>query len=198
MFIPWEGISTLSQSGTIVSFDYFHTPSLFEPSSWNSGKVKEAECSLFPVIKKWETQKGFCVQEPHRVLLGINFRKMNRFFFTNNFSAMRKKISLFSLIYWGWGFPVTGVLKYFKLSLWLALNSSLKINLCIFINSCTWNLTWSKTTVAVYSTYSDVAVGVQPYPLSSHTYSQKADGCEALIICLWGCFLATRAFSWQA
>ena len=31
----------------------------------------EAEWSLFPVIKKRGTQKGFCAQEPHRVLLGI-------------------------------------------------------------------------------------------------------------------------------
>ena len=31
----------------------------------------EAEGSLFPVIKKWGIQKGFCAQEPHRVLLGI-------------------------------------------------------------------------------------------------------------------------------
>ena len=31
----------------------------------------EAEQSLFPVIKKWGTQKGFCAQEPHRVLLGF-------------------------------------------------------------------------------------------------------------------------------
>ena len=32
----------------------------------------EAEWSLFPVIKTWGTQKGFCAQEPHRVLLSIN------------------------------------------------------------------------------------------------------------------------------
>ena len=31
----------------------------------------EAEQSLFPVIKKWGTQKGFCAQEPHRVLPGF-------------------------------------------------------------------------------------------------------------------------------
>lgn len=30
------------------------------------------ELSLFPVIKKEETQKGFCAQDPHRVLLGNN------------------------------------------------------------------------------------------------------------------------------
>ena len=30
----------------------------------------EAELSLFPVIKKQGIQKGFCAQEPYRVLLG--------------------------------------------------------------------------------------------------------------------------------
>ena len=41
-------------------------------SHWNSGKIMEAEWSLFPVIKKWGAEKGFCAWEPHRVLLGIS------------------------------------------------------------------------------------------------------------------------------
>ena len=37
----------------------------------------EAEWSLFPVIKKWGTKKGFCAREPHRVLLGFIFLWMS-------------------------------------------------------------------------------------------------------------------------
>ena len=32
----------------------------------------EAERDLFPVIKIWGIQKGFCAQQPHRVLLGFS------------------------------------------------------------------------------------------------------------------------------
>ena len=32
----------------------------------------EAEWGLFPKNKKWETQKGFYAQEPHRALLGYS------------------------------------------------------------------------------------------------------------------------------
>ena len=49
----------------------FPNQQLFEPACWNSGKVLEAECSRFPVIKERETQKGFCAQEPHWVLFGF-------------------------------------------------------------------------------------------------------------------------------
>ena len=43
---------------------------LFKPAPWNSGKVLEAEWSLFSIIKEGETQKGFSAPEPHRVLVG--------------------------------------------------------------------------------------------------------------------------------
>ena len=43
---------------------------LFKPIPWNSGKVLEAEWSLFSIIKEGETQKGFSAPEPHRVLVG--------------------------------------------------------------------------------------------------------------------------------
>lgn len=49
---------------------YKITPPLPATGLWNSVKVLDAEWSLFPTNKKWETQKGFCAQEPHRVLLG--------------------------------------------------------------------------------------------------------------------------------
>ena len=52
-----------AQGWTIASFDYssllssspppFRNSHVFEPTPWNSGKVSEAEWSLFPVIKKW-------------------------------------------------------------------------------------------------------------------------------------------------
>ena len=32
----------------------------------------EAEQDLFPIIKIWGIQKGFCAQQPHRVLLSID------------------------------------------------------------------------------------------------------------------------------
>ena len=35
-----------------------------EPAYWNSWKVIEAKRSLFPVIKKWRTQKGFGPMRP--------------------------------------------------------------------------------------------------------------------------------------
>ena len=41
---------------------------VFEPALWNSGEVREAGWGLIPK-GKGETQKGFCVQEHHRVLL---------------------------------------------------------------------------------------------------------------------------------
>ena len=76
---PQGGTRTLLQGCAIVS--WLLLPCLCIPSlpwlasvwtcPWNSGKVLEAEWSLFPVIKKWGTQKDFCAQEPHRVLLGF-------------------------------------------------------------------------------------------------------------------------------
>ena len=62
----------------VLRLHYFLTvlPCLYNPSlpylasvwscPWHSGKVMEAEWSLFPVISKWRTQKGFCAREPHR------------------------------------------------------------------------------------------------------------------------------------
>ena len=38
----------------------------------SQGRSREAERSVFPVVKKWGTQKGFCAHEPHRVLLSSN------------------------------------------------------------------------------------------------------------------------------
>jgi len=48
---------------------FFPDQQLLKPACWNSGKVMKTEWSIFPVIMKWGTQKGFCVQEPHKVLL---------------------------------------------------------------------------------------------------------------------------------
>ena len=58
----------------VCAFPPFPDKQLFEPALWNSGKIMEAEWSLFPVIKKWGTQKGFCAQEPHRVVLVLGFK----------------------------------------------------------------------------------------------------------------------------
>ena len=49
----------------------FPDEQLFEPTCWNSEQVKEAEWSLFTVIKEMGTQKDFCAQELHSVLLGV-------------------------------------------------------------------------------------------------------------------------------
>ena len=53
----------------------------------------EAEGSLFPVIKKWRTQKGFCALEPHRVLLGNSMiiKTTMRYHFTSTSMATTKK-----------------------------------------------------------------------------------------------------------
>ena len=58
----------------LLCLDIPSLPSLtmFEPACWSSGKVMEAEWSLFPAKKKRGTQKDFCALEPHWVLLGFN------------------------------------------------------------------------------------------------------------------------------
>ena len=78
-YIPWWGARILPQGCTIVTWLFLpclcisFLPWLAsEPALWNLRKVMEAEWSLFPVIKKQGTQKGFCTQEPHRVLLSFN------------------------------------------------------------------------------------------------------------------------------
>ena len=62
----------LDYSSLVSASSPFPNLELFELAHWNSGKVMEAVWSLFPVIKKQGTQKDFCAQEPHRVLLGFN------------------------------------------------------------------------------------------------------------------------------
>ena len=49
----------------------FPNSHLFEPPGWNLGKALEVRWSLFPVFKKWGTEKSFCAQEPLRVLHSI-------------------------------------------------------------------------------------------------------------------------------
>ena len=55
MYIPWGGTRSPPQGCTIFSFDWSSFPWLASvwTCSWNSGKVREAEWSLFPVTKKW-------------------------------------------------------------------------------------------------------------------------------------------------
>ena len=69
---------------SILSFPWTIPPCLCIPSfpwlapiwtcSLELREIMEAEWSLFPVIKKWGTQKGFCAQEPHRVVLVLGFK----------------------------------------------------------------------------------------------------------------------------
>ena len=52
----------------------------------------EAERDLFPIIKIWGIQKGFCAQQPHRVLLGINSNA--NFFWRHSHRHTRNSILL--------------------------------------------------------------------------------------------------------
>ena len=65
LFVFFDCFYLVSSSPTFPDYQ------LFEPARWRSRRLK---WSLIPVIKKWGTQKGFCVQEPQRVLLGINYK----------------------------------------------------------------------------------------------------------------------------
>ena len=78
MCLPWGGTGTLPQSCAIVPWLFlslfsasspFPNKPLFEPALWNSGKVTEGECGLFPKNKRRGTHKGFSAREPHRALL---------------------------------------------------------------------------------------------------------------------------------
>ena len=72
--IRWWGTKTLPQGCTTVSLDSLFLPGLTSPpfpneqllesARWNSGKVMEAEWSLLPITKKWETQRGFVPRSP--------------------------------------------------------------------------------------------------------------------------------------
>lgn len=55
---------------TISPLSQHHLPSLIS-NCWNSGKVMEAECRLFTVIKDRGHKERPCAQEPHGALLGI-------------------------------------------------------------------------------------------------------------------------------
>ena len=78
--IPWGVARTLPQGCTIVFWLFLPSLHIFSllwlaiawSALWNSGKVMEAEWCLFPVIKIKGTQKGFCAQNPCRVLLSGN------------------------------------------------------------------------------------------------------------------------------
>ena len=78
--IPWGVARTLPQDCTVVFWLFLLSLHIFSllwlaiawSALWNSGKVMEAEWCLFPVIKIKGTQKGFCAQNPCRVLLSGN------------------------------------------------------------------------------------------------------------------------------
>ena len=71
MCSPWGETKTLPQSCLIVSLlllpcsasPHFPDHPVFEPALWNSERVR-----------KLGTQKGFCAQEPHSVLLSCNIK----------------------------------------------------------------------------------------------------------------------------
>ena len=55
---PKAALLFLEYSSLICAFPPFPDEQLFESALWNSGKVKEAERSLFPTNKKQGTQRG--------------------------------------------------------------------------------------------------------------------------------------------
>ena len=76
-YIPWGGTKTLNQGCTIVS----KTPPPLSPYSFSclignclnlTFGTQGRSRRLFPANKKWGTQKGFCAQEPHMILLGFS------------------------------------------------------------------------------------------------------------------------------
>ena len=78
MCVPWGGTRTLPQGCTIVSWLFlpcFCMPSLpWLATVWTCPlELREGHggWSLFLTNKKWGTQKDFCAQEPHKVLLGF-------------------------------------------------------------------------------------------------------------------------------
>ena len=71
------GTRVLPQGCTTISLNYLFLVSCILSLTWLAivwTCSLEAEWSLFLVMKKWKTQKDFCAQEPHRVLLGVNFK----------------------------------------------------------------------------------------------------------------------------
>ena len=78
MCIPWGGSRTLSQGCTLVSgllLPCLCIPSLLRLATvWSCPlELREGHAgwSLFLTNKQQGIQKGFCAQEPHRVLLGF-------------------------------------------------------------------------------------------------------------------------------
>ena len=65
-----------------------------EPVPRNSGKVMVAEQGAFPKNKKWETQKSFCTQEPHKAVLGFSATSSAATFCLN--ARTHKQSELFS------------------------------------------------------------------------------------------------------
>ena len=55
---PKAALLFLEYSSLICAFPPFPDEQLFESALWSSGKVKEAERSLFPTNKKQGTQRG--------------------------------------------------------------------------------------------------------------------------------------------
>ena len=69
---PKAALFYLGFSSLVSAFPPFPDQQLFEPAHWNSGKVMEAERSLFPVIKEMgDTERLSCLGA-HRAQLSFN------------------------------------------------------------------------------------------------------------------------------
>ena len=67
----WFCLRCFLECSSLVSVSPpFPNSQLFESALWNPGKVMEAGVCFLQIRNGG--QKGFCAQEPHRVLLGFN------------------------------------------------------------------------------------------------------------------------------
>ena len=92
----------------------------------------EAEWSLFPTNKKWGTQKGFCAQKPHMVLLSFKIvQLLGLRMFTDTLallpSALQPYLPCIHLVCaWTWpqSFPRNSAVALLDIFLWLFVKDS--------------------------------------------------------------------------
>ena len=63
-------IGSVTQNGRPRDWDFNHTR--LRSRTWNSGKIKEAEWSLYPTDKKWRTHSRSVLQSPTESWLSFN------------------------------------------------------------------------------------------------------------------------------
>ena len=75
-YIPWGGTKTWTKAALLFlnyySFASYSLPYLTGNCLHLTFETQGRSRRLFLVKKKWGTQKGFCAQEPHRILLGFS------------------------------------------------------------------------------------------------------------------------------